>query len=355
MRIIEKQRRLDIEDAVNAGFLKLPPAVAEKDIHITDVLQMLSSLSLSHTAFLKDGVKRDPRPREVDVRTRLVFAGGTCLSKAHKAIERMSEDIDIKVILESPPDGYGFAKEIGDRARLKALHAKVENSLTSMGFEFSLQDGDNPRARDNRRYYCLAVDYSPVFEDTSGALRPQLKLELINRHPRITPERKAMRCLLDSFRPVIEPSAQFEMEVISVAETLAEKVVSFLRRCAWGWSGLQQKPMDDALVRHVYDVWRIANQFPEAIAEGSTIFSHLVETDVNEFKGQHPAFDENPFEVLEKTLERARNHEELINNFDRKLKPLLFSSAAPEYATCFDTFENVALTFLKTAQTSLLR
>ena len=28
----------------------------------------------------------------------LVFAGGTCLSKTHKAVERMSEDVDIKII-----------------------------------------------------------------------------------------------------------------------------------------------------------------------------------------------------------------------------------------------------------------
>ena len=33
----------------------------------------------------------------------LVFQGGTALSRAHRVIERMSEDIDIKIVSEGPP------------------------------------------------------------------------------------------------------------------------------------------------------------------------------------------------------------------------------------------------------------
>lgn len=98
----------------------------------------------------------------------------------------MSEDIDIKVLLEEVPDGYALEKGQTDRARLRILHRAVEACLTEMGFEYvSFEDKDNPMLRDSRRYYCLLVSYGAHFQDVSGALRPQLKLELIHRPPKL--------------------------------------------------------------------------------------------------------------------------------------------------------------------------
>jgi predicted nucleotidyltransferase component of viral defense system len=97
------------------------------------------------------------------VATRLIFAGGTGLSKAHRLIERMSEDIDIKVMLEEAPDGY-------------TLKQGVRGRLREMGYMLD---------------------------------------QFVERE---TPHRFSMTC-------------------ITVAETLAEKVLSMLRRCAWNWDG----------------------------------------------------------------------------------------------------------------------
>jgi hypothetical protein len=45
MKTIGDELRSDIEDASAAGMLgNLPPAVAEKDLHVTDVLYELSGL-----------------------------------------------------------------------------------------------------------------------------------------------------------------------------------------------------------------------------------------------------------------------------------------------------------------------
>jgi hypothetical protein len=74
----------------------LPLQTAEKDIHVTDVLAALSNLKVSHGHF--KGLKKGELSK-IDDGIQLVFAGGTCLSKAHRLIARMSEDIDIKVIL----------------------------------------------------------------------------------------------------------------------------------------------------------------------------------------------------------------------------------------------------------------
>lgn len=134
----------------------------------------------------------------------------------------------------------------------------------------------------------------------------------------------------------------FSMNCITVAETLAEKVLSLLRRCAWNWDGRQKGDFDTALVRHVYDVWRIATSHPEALEPATRVFSSSVNKDVLEFGAQHPEFAANPFEVLRRTLEVAQTHAGLKINFEQRLKPLLYAQHKPDYETCFATFAQVA-------------
>lgn len=347
MKTIPDELKSDIEDAATAGMLgNLPPAVAEKDIHITDALCELSKIQLTHAVHQTNRTKGDPRPRTREVATQLVFAGGTCLSKAHGLVERMSEDIDIKVILDEIPEGYALPKGQTDRKRLGDLHDEVERRLTDLGFEYvAVKDGNNPFSKDSRRYYCLAVSYGAHFQDVSGVLRPQLKLELIHRPPKLPTENLELGYMLDRFISREKPH-RFTMTCISVAETLAEKVLSLLRRCAWNWDGHQRGDFDTALVRHVHDVWRIVESQPDAIASAHDIFEALVEKDAEEFHGQHPEFDKQPYVVLRRTLDAARIHEGLRQNFEQRLKPLLFAEEKPAFDTCFASFATVAERFL---------
>ncbi|MFS0827397.1 nucleotidyl transferase AbiEii/AbiGii toxin family protein [Pseudomonas phoenicis] len=341
MRKIPDDLRSDIEDAAAAGMLgNLPAAVAEKDQHITDALCVLAQIRVIHIAKQKDRRKGDPAPASIDVATRLIFAGGTCLSKAHGLIDRMSEDIDIKVILEEAPDGYTLKQ--GVRGRLKDLHQEIERRLTDMGFEYVVHDnGENPLMRDSRRYYCLLVSYGAHFQDVSGVLRPQLKLELIHRPPMLAAELREMGYILDQFVQRQSPH-RFPMTCITVAETLAEKVLSLLRRCAWSWDGHQRGEFDTALVRHVYDVWRIAESQPDAIEPACQIFAALVQKDVEEFNKQHPEFDQDPYAVLRRSLASAANHEGLKANFEQRLKPLLYTADKPDFQSCYSAFAAVA-------------
>lgn len=270
----------------------------------------------------------------------MVFAGGTCLSKAYGLIERMSEDIDIKVELDTPPEGYAFPKDLGDRSRLKALHAAVEEALSDLDFEWVV-DERNPIRRDTHRYYCLMVSYEAHFQDAAGTLRPQLKIELVCRPPMIPSETQNLGYMLEKLGGSNDPFL-FPMECITVAETLAEKVLSLLRRCASSWGGYQPGEFDTALVRHVYDVWRIATGHPEAIAPAAGVFASSVGKDVAEFGRQHPEFGADPFGVLRQTLEVAATHEGLKANFEQRLIPLLYAHERPDYETCFAAFAGVA-------------
>ena len=79
MKTITETNRQLINAIVAEGMNKLPAGVIEKDFLVTEVLQKLAGISIA----------------EMDI----VFCGGTCLSKAHSLIERMSEDLDFKVRL----------------------------------------------------------------------------------------------------------------------------------------------------------------------------------------------------------------------------------------------------------------
>lgn len=73
----------DLRDLIETTLLniKLTGAVVEKDYYVTQVIHALSDMQNEYF--------------------RLVFAGGTCLAKAHRIVDRMSEDIDFKIQIKN--------------------------------------------------------------------------------------------------------------------------------------------------------------------------------------------------------------------------------------------------------------
>ena len=57
---------------------------------------------------------------------RLVFGGGTALSRAYRLTRRMSEDVDLKIVREKAPS----------RGELKKLRADITDALLAAGFSF---------------------------------------------------------------------------------------------------------------------------------------------------------------------------------------------------------------------------
>jgi hypothetical protein len=342
MRTITADQRQAIEDLSAEGLLRgLPVQTAEKDIHITELLKALGELRIEHDFFsdLKRGEKRRP-----DTGIRLVFAGGTCLSKAHGLINRMSEDIDIKVVLTPPEKPFRGGRN--DRARLKALHEEIPKLLAQLDFPL-VQYGegvDNPRIRDSHRYYVIGAEYKSTYGQLPS-LRPELKLELIQRAPLLPVQQLQFGYLHESLAG-LKLSSPAAIDCISVAETAAEKVLSLLRRCAWNWDGHQRGEMDSALVRHVYDVARIAEHMSPCLKDARDIFPQLVVSDRDEFKGQHPGFDQDPVGVLKRVLVAAKSSGELKARYREHLLPLVYEERPPTFENSFKVFEQVADEFL---------
>jgi hypothetical protein len=339
MKTISNEQVALIEDAANAGLLgNLLPAIIEKDIHVTDALACIASVgSLRHRVVNQ----QRGRPHHLEIGTSLVFSGGTCLSKAHDLIQRMSEDIDLKVQLEEVPEEYTLGSGRSDRSRLKDLHKAIQQALSETGFIAETSEGlENPLIRDSRRYFCLSLHYKARFTSLIGALRPQIKIELIHRHTRGEITELPLHYLID--RLTGDAPSVCQLACIGVEETLAEKVLSLLRRCAWNWDGHQRGEIDPVLVRHIYDVWCIASRHQHSVSVAASLFPGLVEVDRREFGRQHPEFLCRPKETLARALAAARDSGELESRYNERLVSLVYAKSVPSFEDAFKVFADIA-------------
>jgi predicted nucleotidyltransferase component of viral defense system len=78
---------------------------------------------------------------------RLVFSGGTALSRAHRLILRMSEDIDLKIVSVEPRS----------RAELRKLRDILTNALLHAGFSVRSGERCTPRFRQREPLYALSL------------------------------------------------------------------------------------------------------------------------------------------------------------------------------------------------------
>lgn len=335
MRTITADQRQAIEDLSAEGLLKgLPVQTAEKDIHVTELLKALSQLKVKHSHFSGLDSRRGDFDHE-DSGIQLVFGGGTCLSKAHRLINRMSEDIDIKVILNTPED-KALKRGVGSRARLIALHDHLVELLRSLDFFVS----SSPVVRDSHRYYEIEAEYATSY-DQLPALRANVKLELINRHPLLPVENLQFGYLYESFSSIPE-TYQVSFPCVSVAETLAEKVLSFLRRYAVYLKGNSSSQFDETLIRHFYDVACILDSSEAYLDKAKAIFRKLVEAERVEYKSTDQSFYDDPFSVLRNSLEKAGKDDDLARMYREKLVSLIFNQELPSYEVSFQGFEMAA-------------
>lgn len=82
------------------------PALVEKDWHVVKALAAIAAVDTGEF--------------------RLVFGGGTALSRAHRLTKRMSEDVDLKIVSEKNPS----------RGALRKLRGDITDALLAAGFVF---------------------------------------------------------------------------------------------------------------------------------------------------------------------------------------------------------------------------
>jgi predicted nucleotidyltransferase component of viral defense system len=322
MRGLTKDR-LDLIEALEAeaDLGGVTTGLLEKDEHLTDALQAMFALKFECVE--------------------LIFCGGTSLSKAHGLIERMSEDADLKMVLTEAGRMLSRTKlrrYLGEEVRVRVGHA-----LSELGLVEEVEKAVNL----NEHHYMHSQWIYQRSYPLSEGLRPSLQIELTLRPPVLPVKDTSLSALAD--RLAMRPGSSFMVPTLSVAETQAEKVLSFLRRFAQHRSGQMRQPWDTALVRHIYDVHCIFAHAPELVNISAPAFGRLMRGDVAEFGRQQPDFAKEPLDVLERALTQVRADRQCRIDYEQNLLPLVYGNLKPSFDEAFASFGKVARTLLDAA------
>lgn len=165
-------------------------ALVEKDYRVVEVLA-----ALQH-ADLPQGISP-------------VFAGGTCLARAHRLVARMSEDVDMKVAITPLPSSKSAARKI--LGTLKDIISKIAMDL---GFPEPVIS-----AKNENHYIRAELRYAgSMAEDVD--LRPHLLVELTYAPAALPTVERSVRSFVSEATDA-EPEIQ-QITCISVDETAAE-------------------------------------------------------------------------------------------------------------------------------------
>jgi Nucleotidyl transferase AbiEii toxin, Type IV TA system len=134
---------------VQVRFGMLSPALVKKDFYVVSALTAIAA------------VETEGLP------LRLVFGGGTALSRAHRLVKRMSEDIDLRIVVDN---------NRSVRGALRRLRAQITEALLGAGFKFDPADLaiESPATKGCYTIYRLPYEAVTTGE---GALRPTIQIE----------------------------------------------------------------------------------------------------------------------------------------------------------------------------------
>ena len=223
----------------------LPGMSIEKDLWVTQVLHALFSL---------------------DVSDKLIFKGGTSLSKAWGLIERFSEDIDLAIdpVFLGAPDGDPTKKQIKKLRKASSLYVaeelaeKLRERFVEMELEEWLSVDVQPNGEGDNTYpepRQLYVHYKSVYEGQMGYLRSDIVLE-VSARSLLEPVAKAEIYSILSQKIGLRDLAPVPVTTAVAGKTMVEKM--FLLHELFSVEGHGMKA--ERKSRHLYDLYRMMNQ-----------------------------------------------------------------------------------------------
>ena len=312
------ERFAEVADALGIG----ATSIVEKDYYVVELLALLHPLRFdSH---------------------QLVFAGGTALAKAGIRLNRMSEDVDIKLI----PNHMFLAKS---RTQRKAIRRQVVQAIQhaiEQSVLFSFDPAEPHTYLDEYRYAEIPIRYPQAFAQ-SPCLRPFIKLELIESALIEPAEPRSVSSLIFDLTQFGTQLTDFP--AVTVRSTLVEKIVSMLRRTA-AVARNSERSDDPALVRHVYDHFRITQAFDFEHTALIPLLQNVISADVERFGGQHPQMRETPLDELRFGLEQLTSnpiHQERYHHF---VTPMVFGQATVTWQDAYECFQKSVTSLLDSVE-----
>jgi predicted nucleotidyltransferase component of viral defense system len=283
-------------------------ALVEKDFYVVRALAAIAAIELDA------------------LHVRLVFGGGTALSRAHRLIQRMSEDIDLRIVVDSNRPGRGT---------LRRLRARITEALLSAGFKFDPEDTTYRKTGNETRYTIYRLPYEPQAKG-EGALRPTIQIETA-----VWPlYRPAIRLPVISFvaEALQRPPEVATIECVSIIETAADKFVALTRRAGAELAGLVAEP-DPTLVRHLHDLHALREHYDPA--EVTALAREIMLADAAAYGNQFPAYRENPMRETLRAVESLATNEGYARKYTEFQRLMVYGNAA-EFHACVGTLRELA-------------
>jgi predicted nucleotidyltransferase component of viral defense system len=296
--------RLDWAEVLAAqehfGFAR--PAPIEKDWHVLRATQSLLTLDASPFRF--------------------VFAGGTCLARAHRLIRRMSEDVDFKVVHLEDISVSNNAL----RSQLRLLRQRVVAALQSAGFPIDPSDTSQVRSQDGNRYTVIQLPYTTSNRSVDSP-RPTIQIELnYSKLRRPSTSRPLVSFVSEAFHGTPEIPA---VDCVSVAESVAEKLVALTRRTGMEVAGLGA-PADQALVRHVYDLHVTRDHYDAS--DVASLAREIMQADAQEFGSQFPAYLSDSLAQTKRALAALKSGAHYAQRYDEFVQLMVYGDKPPYLA-----------------------
>jgi hypothetical protein len=272
---------------------------------------------------------------------KLIFKGGTSLSKVFGVISRFSEDIDL--VLDWRELGYGtddpWQPDSGSQrtrfvelTREKTVDYLADQMIPSLNLEFELALGD--RLELFHRDHVIAIEYPRAF--SNPAIVPQVLLE-IGPLASWTPHGEfTIRSYASEVFPEVFRSPQVHLQAVTAERTFWEKATILHQEA----HRAPDKPMPSRYSRHYYDLFCLCRtgHYKEALKQKALL------AQVVEFKER---FYRTPWSqltlCLEGKLRLVPPPERLENLADdyQKMRAMLFGSGIPVFSEIMSRLSDV--------------
>jgi predicted nucleotidyltransferase component of viral defense system len=295
----------DIADAIGLS----SPAFIEKDYYAVQLLKTVSELKSPLGEF--------------------VFAGGTCLAKAHIPTYRMSEDLDLKFI---PNEEFNIPND-SQKRKFRSELGKIISKMIENDMLFKVE---NTGALSEGKYRYYAISYPKSY--THSSLRPELKLEFTETLQHAPHKKSSISSI---YSTILKQDAEIPFIMCDQIEMiLVEKFISLLRRTAEIDRGCSDRD-DETLVRHVYDLSLIMSQQIDFDIV-KNLFFQIVKQDVAQYGTRHKQFKDNHIIELGYGLQLLNTDIKHKDRYAKFLGPLVFNKKPPSWSEGIEVLRLVA-------------
>ena len=288
------------------------PALVEKDWYVVKALHAITAAAI--------------RP------FRLVFSGGTALSRAYRLTQRMSEDIDLKILSDKPMTRPG----------LRRLRETITTALQQAGFTFDPENPNQLEAGNSSLYTLYRLPYTPIAAG-QGVLRPEIQVETAVWPLRLPPvELSVTSFVAEAFRQPVEIEL---MPCAALTEIVAEKFVALTRRAGseLARGGIQ----DTTLARHIYDLHAIRAHYDAS--EVAALARTVMPADAEAYGHQFPAYHEDPVRETVKAVAAMADDPTFSHMYETFRREMVYGNSA-EFDTAMGNVKALAALLIDKAR-----